>query len=424
MIGFLVKGLARDRSRSLFPVLMVAAGTFLTVALYSYINGVMGDMVDSSARFDMGHVKVMTRAYRELSDQMPNDLALVGCADLVNALQQDYPEMRWTPRIKFGGLLDVPDTEGSTRSQGSIYGMGVALLPPGSFEVELLNLRKALVRGRLPEKSGEILISDTLALKLDVRPGEEATLIGSTMNGSMSLHNFTIAGTVHFGMVALDRHAILVDLSDIRTALDMEDAAGEILGFSRNMVYADDAMKGMVASFNTTFSDPTDEFSPIMLRLGEQGVFQGVLETVNAVGGIIVAVFVAAMSIVLWNAGLMNGLRRYGEIGVRMALGEAKGDLYRAMIVESIFIGIAGSALGTALGLAVSYWLQVTGLDFSSMFQKSTVMMSTVIRSRVTPASYYIGFLPGLFASVIGTMFAGIGIYRRETSQLFKELEV
>ena len=86
MIEFLLKGLIRDRSRSLFPVLMVSAGAFLTVLLYSFMRGAIGDMVDSSARFDTGHVKIMTRAYSELSDQMPNDLALLEIGDLVKQL--------------------------------------------------------------------------------------------------------------------------------------------------------------------------------------------------------------------------------------------------------------------------------------------------------------------------------------------------
>ena len=121
---------------------------------------------------------------------------------------------------------------------------------------------------------------------------------------------------------------------------------------------------------------------------------------------------------------MMNGIRRYGEIGIRLAMGEPKGDIYRAMILESACIGIVGSVIGTAAGLAVSYWFQYVGLDFGSIMQKYTIVMSTVFRARVTETSYYIGFIPGIFASVIGTMFAGIGIYRRQTSQLFKELEV
>ena len=423
MIRFLLKGLLRDRTRSLFPVLMICAGTFLTVALYSFMKGAISDFLDSGARFGSGHVKIMTRAYNELSDQLPNDLALLNVGELLAGLKKEHPDLDWTPRIRFGGLLDVPDEQGETKTQGPAMGLGVDLMGPGSPEPELLNLKKSLVRGRLPQNPGEALISDSFARKLGLEMGQTATLLGSTMHGAMTSHNFKIVGAVVFGLVALDRSVVIVDLEDARAALDMADGAGEILGFAKNMVYDDKAMKGLAGAFNQARSDPADEFSPVMLTLGQQGGMGDYLELVDAAAFVIVGVFVFAMSIVLWNAGLMNGLRRYGEIGVRLAVGESKGALYRAMIFESIMIGLAGSALGTGLGLALSYYFQYVGWDMSAVLQKSTVMISNVIRSRVTPTSYYIGFIPGLFASVLGTLFAGIGIYKRQTSRLFKELE-
>jgi putative ABC transport system permease protein len=45
------------------------------------------------------------------------------------------------------------------------------------------------------------------------------------------------------------------------------------------------------------------------------------------------------------------------------------------------------------------------------------------IRARITPPDFYIGFIPGVISTVIGTALSGIGIYRRQTSRLFKELE-
>ncbi len=425
MIRFLIRGLLRDRSRSLFPILMVAAGALLTVWLYSYVKGAMGDMVDSNARFDAGHVKIMTRAYYDLADQMPNDLALLNNQDMLSKLSRDYPDMIWTARIKFGGLMDIPDAQGQTRSQGPVFGMGIDLLSPDSPEIELLKLKQSVVRGKMPQKPGEMLISETFAQKLGLKIGEIATLISSTMNGSMSIHNFTVVGTVRFGMVALDRSSMIADIADVRLALDMDDASGEIVGFTRDMMYADDHMVQLARQFNQSYHESADEFAPVMVSLSNQNAyFRDILKMADSIGGIAVGVFVFVMSIVLWNAGLMNGIRRYGEIGVRLAMGEPKGAIYRSMILESVCIGLMGSALGTALGLGASYWMQIYGLDFSSMLQKSTILISSVIYARVTPTSYYIGFLPGLFASVLGTMFAGIAIYKRQTSQLFKELEV
>ncbi len=330
----------------------------------------------------------------------------------------------WTPRIRFGGLLDIPDENGETRAQSPVMGLGVDLLGKDTPEIEILNLKKSIVRGRLPQEKNEILISEAFAGKLGVNIGERATLISSTMYGGMAVYNFKIAGMVRFGMVALDRSTVIADIEDVRSALDMEDGASEILGFTPNMMYDEEEMVKLVKDFNGEFSKEEDEFSPVMFSLSEQGGLGEYLNLVKSMGGIIVLVFMFAMSIVLWNSGLLNSLRRYGEIGVRLAMGEPKGALYRRTIAESVAIGIIGSVIGTVFGLAISYYLEHVGLDFSSMMQNSSVLIPNEYRARVTTTSYIIGFIPGVLASVIGTMFAGIGIYRRQTSQLFKELEV
>jgi putative ABC transport system permease protein len=47
------------------------------------------------------------------------------------------------------------------------------------------------MRGQLPERSGEILISDEFTDKLGVFPGDTVTLLSSTMYGSMAMQNFS-----------------------------------------------------------------------------------------------------------------------------------------------------------------------------------------------------------------------------------------
>lgn len=424
MIKFLFKGILRDRSRSLFPILTVMIGVMLTVFFYSYIQGATGNFFDTAAKYQTGHVKIMSRAYAEQADQIPNDLAYVGLTDLLKELQGRYPDMIWTPRIQFGALLDIPDENGETRAQGPVMGMAVDLFSPESREWEILNLQKAVVRGRLPEKPGEILVSEGFMERLGVEAGETATIIGSTMYGGMAIANFTIAGSIDFGVSAMDRGAVIADLADIQYALDMQDAAGEVLGFYSDFVFRLEESEALVAEFNAGYSGEEDEFAPVMKGLVEQSVMgdmMGLLETFTAV---VLVIFISAMSIVLWNAGILGSLRRYGEIGVRLAIGESKAHLYRSMITESMLIGVVGSVLGTILGLVFSYYLQAKGFDISHMLKNASLMITDVIRARVTFGSYVIGFFPGLVATFLGTAIAGLGIYRRKTSQLMKELEV
>ena len=424
MIKFIFKGILRDRSRSLFPILVVACGVFLTVLFYCYMGGAITNFVDTSAKFDSGHVKVMSRAYAENSDQIPNDLAYIGVGQLIENLKQDFPGFVWTKRIRFGGLLDVPDEEGETRSQGPVAGLALDLFAEDSLEWDLLGIEDSVIRGKAPQKPGEILISDEFATRLGISPGETVTLIGSTMYGSMAAANFTVAGTVHFGVSALDRGAMVADVKDIQMVLDMEDAAGEILGFSDDFVYREEEANQTSLLFNAKYAGDENEFAPVMKSLHQQGGIIDMLSMINLYIPVLVSVFVIIMSIVLWNAGLIGSLRRYGEIGVRLAMGESKGHLYRSMITESLLLGCIGTVIGTALALAISFWMQEKGINISQLMQSSTLLINDVLRSKITPSSYVIGFIPGLLANVLGSSIAGIGIYRRKTAQLMKELEI
>ncbi|MCB0650564.1 MAG: FtsX-like permease family protein [Saprospiraceae bacterium] len=424
MIQFLIKGLFRDRSRSTMPILVVAIGVMLCVLMHAYVTGVMGDTIEMNARFATGHVKVMSKAYAENVDQIPNDLALMDVGALLEDLKTHYPDMDWAPRIKFGGLIDAPDENGETKAQGPAMGLGFDLLSKDSKEDERLNLSASIVRGSMPVAPGEVLLSETFSEKLKVNPGDMVTLIGSSMNGSMIMYNFKVAGTILFGSNALDRGTIIADIEDVRQALDMYDAAGEITGFFSSGYFEEEKAVEMVQQFNANHIDEANEYAPIMLSLRDQHGMATLVNLSKTMGLIVTLVFMMAMSLVLWNAGLLGGLRRYGEVGLRLAIGEEKRHVYFSMILESIFIGIAGSVLGTAIGLFFAWLLQTYGIDISSMMKGASVMMPSRIRAHIMPVDFYIGFIPGVISTVIGTALSGIGIYKRNTAQLFKELEV
>jgi putative ABC transport system permease protein len=423
MTRFLFKGLLRDRNRSTFPIIIVLLGVAISVLMYCFMLGVMDDALRSNARLDTGHVKIMTRGFMEISRQLPNDLGLTGVRGMIDELERDHPGLGWTPRIRFGGLLDIPDEQGETRTQGPVFGIAADLLSPGSMEPELLNLERALIRGRLPEAPGEILVSEEFAQNLDAGIGETATLISATSTGSMAIHNFMIAGTIRFGMDALDRNTMIADIADVRYALDMVDGASEILGFFPNLVYNDMRATEIAGNFNAGFRNPGDDFSPVMVTLYEQNGLGDYMTTAMQRISIILFAFFFVMCLVLWNAGLMAGIRRYGEIGVRLAIGESKPHVYGSLLVESFLVGIVGSIIGTAVGLGVSYYLQEVGWDISGMMQGSNMIMTNVMRAKITPVSYYIGFIPGLLATLLGSAISGVVVFRRRTARLFKELE-
>lgn len=424
MIKFIFKGILRDKSRSLLPIIVISIGVFLTVFMSGWMKGIFADMIDLSAKFTTGHVKVMTRIYAENQNQLPNDLALLEVNELMDNLHADYPDMTWVRRIHFGGLLDVPDQNGETRAQGPAAGKAIDLLSPDSKEADRMNITKSIVKGQLPSSQGEALISDEFAEKFGVKIGDEVTIFGSTMYGSMMFKTFEVAGTISFGVSMLDRGAIIIDISDAELALDMENAASEVLGYFGDGPYDDLKADTVRTLFNAKYSKVDDEFSPQMFKLREQNGLDEMLTRSESTSAIMVTIFIFAMSIVLWNTGLLGGLRRYSEYGVRLALGENKSHIYKTIIYEAILIGTIGSIVGTVFGLSLCYYLQENGIDFSAMTKNINMMVPPVYRAAVSPELFYIGFFPGLLAMTLGNALAGYAIYKRKTAQLFKELEV
>ncbi|HSL85863.1 MAG TPA: FtsX-like permease family protein, partial [Bacteroidales bacterium] len=301
--------------------------------------------------------------------------------------------------------------------------IGADLLTEGSPEAGRLNLSNSLVRGRLPSNTGEVLLSEPFSRKLGVNPGDQVTLMGSTMYGGITMYNFLVSGTVMTGQEILDRGLIIADIEDVRMALDMEDAAGEILGFFGDGFYNNDIAEEVANGFNTSTEGNRDDFTPVMRSLSQQGTMGQYVSLSEVWSFYISIVFIFAMSLVLWNAGLLGGLRRYGEVGLRLAIGEEKGHIYRTMIYESVMIGIAGSVIGTIIGLFFAWLLQKYGISMSGLMEGAAMMFPDRIRARITPPDFWLGFIPGLVSTVIGTMLSGIGIYKRQTATLFKELE-
>mgnify|MGYP001473641603 FL=1 len=426
MIKFLAKGLLRDKTRSLFPTIIITITVAIVIFALGFMRGMLNSVFLDTAVIISGYEKVVTRAYKKEMQMLPLDLALMDIEEIISDLNRDHPNYFWSPRINFGGLIDIPDEDKETRSQSPIMAIGIDFFSNKSRQTELWKLDQIIVDGLPPRSPNDILISSKLAKKLEVSTGQEATFIGSTMDNAFTTYNFNISGIFNLNKGQTDKQMILLDISGAQEALDMNGAATEILGFTNDLFYNDEDAIKIRSNFNETNRDSSDIFAPIMIALRDTNQMGTIVDFSNAALAVIGGIFLVIVMIVLWNMGLMNGLRRYGEIGLRLAMGESKGQVYRSMITESVIIGLTGTLLGTGLGLSITYYVQENGISYAQAFEEmalTNMVMPNVFYSKVTPDLFYVGLLPGLLATVLGTMLAGLAIYRREMAQLFKELE-
>lgn len=426
MINFLYKGLIRDRSRSFFPLIIITLIVAIIIFFSGFLNGIYNSLFFNTALVNSGHVKVVTHAYNLEHQLLPNDLALLDSDTLLEELGSKYLDYTWTPRITFAGLLDVPDENGETLTQSPVFGLGIDFLSTNSTQLKIWDLSKKITKGKIFTNKNQVLLSEKLAKRLDVAPGNTVTFIGSTMDGAFSTYNFLVSGIFNLNLGPIDKNMMIVDIKGVEFALDMDNAASEILGYENGLYFDDKETVAMRNIYNFQYSDTTDAYRPFMLALRDSNQMSTIVDFSNVIMFIIMSLFLFVVTLVLWNMGIMNGLRRYGEIGMRLAIGETKGHVFKSMIIESLMVGFLGSTFGTIVGISITSYLQKVGIDYSKAIDSlnsSNFAMPNVFYPQVTAELFYIGFIPGILATVFGTMLAGRAIYSREMAQLFKELE-
>ena len=431
MTRWLLIGLFRDKTRSLFPFLVVTVGVALVITLVGFMEGVFMGMVDMTAKLDTGHLRFVNKPFYDEEHLIPMDRALADQEKTLKWLKENSdPEIVWAPRIRWGAILDVPDENGETKTQTPVIGMAIDLLSKNSTEVGRLDLERSIVEGRAPVKSGEMLVGYKLAEALELKPGDTLTLIGQTFDGGLATDNYIAVGFIRFGVFAMDKRMALIDLADAQKTFYMEGMVTDWLGFlpphvgyKKFRLMQEDINKRIAGLRNNPPEDWAKDDVPIILSILDQRNIGVITDKFEMVRGIIVGVFLFLMALVLWNAGILNVIHRYGEMGLRLAMGETHFQLLLSLVKEAVLIGTLGVLAGCLTGGALTYYLQEVGINMGDAFAKTGLMMNDVVRGRVSLEGFITGIIPGMTASVLGTLIAGFAIFKRSTANLFRELE-
>jgi putative ABC transport system permease protein len=431
LIQFWLRGLFRDKSRFLFPFTVVAIGVALVVALVGFMEGVFMGMIDMTANLDSGHLRLVNQSFYDEEYLRPLDRALANQKETHDWLTQNSaPDVDWSPRIRWGAILDVPNEQGETRSQTPVMGMAMDLKSPDSKEIERLRLKSSLVEGTLPKKNNEMLMGIQLAEVLKLSVGQSVTLIGQSFDGGLVTDNYRVSGLVRFGVTAMDKKMVLIDLADAQNTFYMEDMVTDWLGYfppganlARYEKVKASLRERLVGWMRAPPKDWAKDDVPLVLSIRDQQNIGAIMDKFRVIKGFVVGIFMFLMVLVLWNAGILSGIHRYGEMGLRLAFGEPHWKLILSLALEGLWIGILGSVAGSVLGGFFTWYLQEVGLNMGNSFAQTGLMINDVVRARVTLGGFVQGVVPGIFASVAGTLVAAMAIFKRSEADLFRELE-
>ncbi len=253
-------------------------------------------------------------------------------------------------------------TEVGLNPPGGSYGEGAVLrgLPSDEASLAVTEIDEHLISGRMPfgdSESGRpgIILGVSLADRLGLFPGEPVTVVAFqgaelTPTGIQpQMRLFEVTGIFETGLYQYDTKFSYIDLAEAQSLLRME---GTVTGIEFNV--ADPWRSGEVSErisgelgFGYRVEDWQRQNSSLFSALKLEKFAMGII--------LLLIVLVASFNIV--STLIMVVRDKVREIGILRTMGLRGNDITRIFVLQGVVIGLVGTCLGTAGGLAAAWAL-------------------------------------------------------------------
>lgn len=381
----------RNPRRTILTVCAITFASVLLVFMLSFQFGSYETMINTSVKISTGHLQIQAEKYQEKKNirfVIPDPQTI---ADIVAKI----PEVEaYTFRGQAFSLIS---------SEDRTYGVVVTGINP-QREAKVSRLKKLVRDGNFLSANdvNQAVVGRLLAKNLRVTIGDELTVLGQGRDGSIAATVVQVKGIFSSGIDEFDRSAIQIPLSTFQDVFSMDDAVHEIVVIAKSLSDVSKIKSKIQAGLVGLDSRKS------LKTLDWQDLMPGLRQAIemDLVSGLIfygLLIIVVAFSIL--NTFLMAIFERTKEFGVMMAIGTTPRRLTKVLLVESMAMTLIGIIAGIILGIVVTYYFQVHGIDFSG---GSELLSQFGITGRMYPKLSLLSVSIGPFMVLFFTFFAAL----------------
>ena len=381
----------RNPRRTILTVCAITFATVLLVFMLSFQFGSYETMINTSVKISTGHLQVQAEKYQEKKSiryVIPDPRAI---ADIVDQI----PEVAaYTFRAQAFALISSKDRT---------YGVVVTGIDPQK-EATVSRIKKLVYAGNFltADDANQALVGNLLAKNLRVSIGDELTLLGQGRDGSIGATVVQVKGIFRSGIDEFDRSAMQIPLSTFQDIFSMEGAVHEVVVIAKSLSDVSrikTQLKAALAVLNNGKALKILDWQELM-----PGLRQAI--EMDLVSGLIfygLLIIVVAFSIL--NTFLMAIFERTKEFGVMMAVGTTPRRLTKILLIESMSMTLIGIITGICIGIGITYYFQIHGIDFSG---GSELLSQFGITGRMYPKLSMLSVSIGPFMVLFFTLFAAL----------------
>ncbi len=258
--------------------------------------------------------------------------------------------------------------------------------------------------------SGEewILVSEKTAESRGIETGEEVRLEGRSYLGQEYELRLKAAGI--YKSIGSDPEAY-VSLGLLQEMQGIGDNVHQLLIRLDRKVDEDRAEALIVSRLNYEFIS-WEELMPDLVQFVA-------LDNAGAVLWLIILLVVIAFVVLLTI--LMSVLERAREFGIMKAIGTRPVEVFWIILMESVFLGVVGSFMGTVLGLIPSIYYTYIPVDLSSYAESMMEFgIEPYMFARIEPLMTLYTFAIMMFVVMVMTVFPAVRAARTRPVQVLR----
>jgi len=388
------RNIFRNFRRSLLTFLAISIGTALSILFIGFSIGAERQSIKLSVDTNNGHVKIYGRGYVDEDLTLTLDHTIDNYSETIGRLRNVSDIVSFSERIIF------PSSITDSIDELNLSGCGIDT----EREDAVFNLSKKVISGEYLHPGEErMLLTSKIANLFSVEAGDVLTIIARTKYGAINAIDLEIAGIVDIGNMEVDNQYYFIPLDVAQELLEMQDMVTEIVLMVSSMESAENLkLNAETALGNDKYDIVTWEYlCRDLIRLYE-------IRKKARIIMIFILFMMAAASVM--NTMLMSVFERTREIGTIMAMGLRKSGIILLFILESMFLGILGSLVGSILGGGATYYYKFHGIDISSYMElsNSNLPFGKYIYTEITPEYILGAFLLGVTIAVLSAAYPAL----------------
>ena len=348
------KNVWRNKLRSSIVIASITVGLLGGIFYLAFANGMAIQQVNSGIKTEVSNIQIHNPKFL-INDEI--NFTIKNPEQILSQIKKMDEVKEATTRITSPAMIS-----------SAITGTGIFIK---GIDVErerrTTNLFSFIFEGEYFNNTlrNQIVIGEKLATKLKVKIHSKVVITIQSANGNITYEAFKVVGIYKTHNTNFDQQMVFMKKKTLARVLGIDKgSATEIAILLKQNKSTDEVANRIEEIYKNEISK-----KEIIVQTWEE--LQPALKMINEIttqfSMIFVIIILVALSFGIINTMLMAIMERIREIGMLMAIGMKKSQLFLMILLETVLLSFTGGVLGLFVSWLVVTITNKTGIDLSSI---------------------------------------------------------